>query len=277
MSRGIEFRNKIREVLRRGNFKQKYVDLITDEQGMKLFSKAFTHQSADPDNNYEFLETLGDQTANKSIVWYLARRFPQINCADGKAILSRLKIVYVSKSKFSEFSSKLGFWNFVVADEETKANKKKPTLEDVFESFLGATETLIDDRIKMGAGYLICYNIIKSIFDEIDISLRYEDLYDAKTRLKETFDFFKNNGIGDFEYLSERNEQLVTAVVERIVNGVVDKKMKQVVGGTRSLLGRGTAALKQDAEQVAAAQALKRLKELGFYKPVPEKYLTFCK
>ena len=42
--------------------------------------------------NYEPIEILGDSIVNCCIVWYLSRRFPQLNCQDGVKIIARLKI-----------------------------------------------------------------------------------------------------------------------------------------------------------------------------------------
>ena len=79
-------------------------------------------------------------------------------------------------------------------------------LEDCVESFIGVTEMMIDDVCRPGVGHAVVYDILKSIFDEIAISLKYEDLYDSKTRLKELFDYHKTT-LGKLKYRNERNSE----------------------------------------------------------------------
>ena len=113
--RGKEFKTLIQDILRKGNLRAEYIDLITDEEGMRLYSQAFTDSSVDEKNNYEVLEFLGDSTVNNSVVWYLFRRFPQLNCPEGVKVLARLKINLVSKERYYRFASGLNFWNYISA------------------------------------------------------------------------------------------------------------------------------------------------------------------
>ena len=82
-TRGTPFKALITGLMERGNLKDKYVGILTNDQNMKKFSKAFTAASANSKENYEILEQLGDVSANKFIVWYAYRRFPQLNCPLG--------------------------------------------------------------------------------------------------------------------------------------------------------------------------------------------------
>ena len=266
--RGINFENMLRNILKKGKLKKEYIDRII-KNGMPLYSQAFTHPTADENNNYEPLEFLGDSIVNCVIVWYLSRRFPQLNCQDGVKILARLKINLVSKKIFANFGSELNFWKYVSADKETRDTKMKKTLEDVFEAFFGATQKLIDSEIRMGVGYSICYNIIQNLFENMQISLKYEDLYDPKTRLKEVFDFFKDK-IGQVKYENERVERIQYVKVYRLYTDERGKKQK-------ILLGQGSAALKPDAVQKAASRAIEYLNREGkFINEVPEIYKKLC-
>ncbi len=158
------------------------------------------------------------------------------------------------------FVKKLKMWEFVTADEDVKTTKMKKTLEDVFEAFFGATSIIVNSKIKSNSGYNICYNIIKSLFNETEISLKYEDLYDAKTRLKETMDLHKDRGV--LKYESERIENICYVKIL-----LIQPNRRYV------FLGKGSAALKPDAEQKAATYAIQVLRnKLGIYKPVPEIY-----
>ncbi len=273
------FVDMLTRVLKRAKIKDEYISKILDKGGFNLYSQAFTHPTANENVNYETLEILGDSIVNCCIVWYLSRRFPQLNCPQGVKIIARLKINLVSKKMFAEFGMNLGLWDFVSADDETRSLRMKKTLEDVFEAFFGATQKLVDENIRMGVGYSICYDLIKSLFDEIDISLKYEDLYDAKTRLKETFDQYGKNivdeesgkimryGIGQMKWENERIDKIQYVQVYRIQQNNPKKKI---------LIGKGSAALKPDAQQKAAEVALKTLARQGYVKDVDEFYKTLC-
>ena len=261
--RGERFTYFLREVLSLSNLNKQYYDILLDKEGLQLYDQVFTHKTANEENNYEYLEFLGDTTLNKSIAWYLSRRFPQLNCPQGVKVLTRLKINLISKRSFAGFAKQLGFWNFVSADSEVRSMKMDKTLEDVFEAFFGATELLIDERIRQGAGYSICYNIIDNILNTHDISLKYEDLFDSKTRLKEIFDHFGEN-LGQLKY--------DTVKVERIhhVKVVLNDR------GSCRTLGEGSAPLKADAQQRAATQAIETLRKIGFSKQLSDSYALFC-
>ena len=286
-TRDKPFKKTIVDLLWNGRGKEKqikdfkeHIKQVLNENGMNEYNKAFTHRSANENDNYEVYEQLGDVTVNKSIVWYLYRRFPQLKCPEGVKVVARLRINLVSKKSFATFGEKLGFWNFVSADEETKRTKMKKTLEDVFEAFFGVTEMLFD-TIQMGMGYKVCYNIIEYLFNQEQISLKYCDLYDAKTRLKETFDCFAKQGIGQMKFSSETKE--VTKDIweskggqgNKITYHIHDVTVFQKIGLHEIPLGKGSASLKADAEQRASDVALKTLAQKGFKRPIPKEYAKF--
>ena len=265
--RGEPFICLIRNILELGKLKKKYIDLLTDKKNIKIYEQVFTHPTVDSEINYEFFEILGDQTVNKAIVWYLTRRYPFLHSPLGVKIISRLKINLVAKKTFADIGSDLKLWNFVSVDEDTRQNRMKKTLEDVFEAFFGATEYILDSQIRNGVGYAICYNIIENLFNDIKISLKYEDLYDAKTRLKENFDYHKKIKSGILF-----NEKYETNKVEKINYVSVYNVLPD---GRKIEIGKGSAALKEDAEQRAAENAIQNLKRSGALKPIPEEYSNF--
>lgn len=260
--RGKRFQDMIDNVLKFSGMKDEDRKRFLSPSSLSLYDQVFTHSSANSESNYEYLEFLGDTTLNKSVAWYLSQRFPQLNCSMGVKILTRLKINLISKRSFAYFAKRMNFWHFVSADAETRQNKMDKTLEDVFEAFFGATELLIDKFIYDGAGYKVCYNIIHSLLETEIISLKYEDLFDAKTRLKEVFDYFQRDGtLGQLKYLSEKEDRIHHITVVNLQNGV------------EQILGKGSAYLKADAQQKAAEIAISTLKENGFEKPLSEDYI----
>ena len=284
-SRGADFKALISSLLRKGKLNTKYIKMLTDDEAMNIYGCAFTSELVDPDNNYQVLEQLGDLSGNKFIVNYMYHRFPQLDCPEGVAVVARLRINYGAKQSFSEIARKLGFWEFISATNDLRQRKMKPLLEDAFEAFLGATERILDKRKRVGVGYAIVHDILTSIFDEMDISLRYEDLYDAKTRLKELFDMHESS-LGPLVYKDSKQRDLLTfSTVYRVQGGKYVETLdpdgkftvnkKKIIGGTYIKIGEGSAALKADAQQNAAAVALVSLNKQGWKKPIPSIYEKF--
>ena len=263
-SRGDDFKKIIRDVLVKSNLKSHYIDLLMSEDSLKVYNDVFTSNTADMENNYEMYEQMGDVLAGSFIIWYMYRRFPHLQCSEAVKIVARLKINYGARQSFFGIGEKLGFWPFITATEEERNREKKDLLEDTLEAFIGATAFILDNNLQHGVGYAVVYNILSSIFDEMDISLKYEDLYDPITRLKETFDYFKDR-IGIQEKHSVKDEKLTTFTLFRVFQGRKDE------------IGVGVAAKKPDAEQKAATQALEYLKLKGFLKPTPSLYIKYDK
>lgn len=203
-SRGEDFRHLIHSTLQKGKMIPKYIEMLMDERGMRTFDEAFTAASKSVCKNYEMLEQLGDVLANAAIKWYMTRRFPMIRCPEGVETGARLLIKYGAKQSFSTIAERLGFWPFISSSVDQRNRNKKKLLEDVFEAFLGAVAEITEERTRHGVGYGIVYDIIESVFDDMDISLREEDLVDSKSRLKETFD--ANRSQGEVIYLSDKQE-----------------------------------------------------------------------
>jgi dsRNA-specific ribonuclease len=270
------FRRFIYDLLTLSNLKKTYLEKLTTPENMEIYESVVTHISIDPAKNYEFYEILGDVTLNKSIVWYIKERFPFLQNAEGVKIIARLRINLVSKKHFSRISRNIGFLPFIRAEEETMATQETSILEDVFEAFFGATEFMIDKMICPGAGYGVCYQLIKTLLDMEDISLRYEDLYDPITRLKETFDYYRSSlpgrecpliwGTMKFENLKNENEQVVRLY-----------QINPQHHGIRKLLITTSAPLLDEAKQNACEQYLRFLEKSGYKRPIPDYYATIAK
>lgn len=254
------FRNLIKGLLERGRLLPKYIDVLLQENNLIEFGKAFTAKTADNENNYEVYEQLGDLAANKFIVWYMGRRFPFLKCPDGVKVIARLRINYGARASFQNIAKSLNFWDFISASEEDRNRNMKKLLEDSFEAFLGVTEQLLDDHFGYGVGYAIVYDILANIFDKMDISLEYNDLFDAKTRLKEICDLHKTS-LKNLCYDYQKNP--ITGIVTTGVS----------ING--SIIAHGSASLKQDAEQNAAKLAIQILNKKNFKKDIPSFYHTF--
>ena len=306
--RGDPFKKLIVKLLERGNLKKTYIDDLTSSDiTMNMYSQAFTATSGNENNNYQIFEQLGDLSANKFIVSYVYKRFPQIECPKGLKIAARLRINLGAKDSFYVLAEELKFWDYLTASEEDRSHNKKHLLEDTFEAFIGCTEQILDKKYRPGVGYAIVYDILESIFEKKDISLDYDDLFDAKTKLKETFDYFKE--LGALIYISNRDPagtlsvSQVYRVAAKIIpeEAYIDFKKGQInykysklqpinqtinISGENitikaprnewELFGTGKAALKKDSEQKAAEYGYKYIRQQGWSKPLKEEYTMFC-
>ena len=196
--------NMITDILMiRGKLKPKYVlKLLETPAVITYYERAFTHKSYDPINNYEFLEFLGDGTVNNCTKWYISRKFNEYDLTlQPQEPLSRLMITIVQNKTLADLAFKMGFWAYLRSSMSQRQSDMKDMLEDMFESFIGTTQWVIDEYIGMGAGYAICYNIIESILEEDERikkfvarrarglpAIEYDDVCDSITILKQTME-----------------------------------------------------------------------------------------
>lgn len=285
------FRDFLRNLLSAVFLKQDKVDQLLDQQiafppcdptletdllgkkGIVFFSTAFTHSSADIDNNYEFYETIGDATLKKAIKWYLSHRFPQINCPEGSDILTRMAIKLEQKKSFADIADRLGFLKFIsrnISENLWTVKTIDSILEDVFEAFFGVTELLLDQKYGIGVGYAVCYRIIANQLDRINLPIDYEFLVDAKTRMKEMEDFYNKNH--DMYFLKRHistDEQTGFNVYRyelktKIPQGRQFRETLQVIGFPHT------------DELEAAESSYQWLKQNGLVKEIPKEYIKFA-
>jgi dsRNA-specific ribonuclease len=254
--RGVRFKDFLKNILKKTGVGKDLITILTEDSSMLIYNNAFTSDSVDMDDNYQILEQIGDLSGNKFISNYMYERFPVLDRTEAVQVVARLRINYGAKESFSEFARSLGFFEFITATNELRKSNMKDLLEDVFEAFLGATERILDRRKRVGVGYAVVYDILATIFDNIEISLRYEDMYDPKTRLKELLEKDKK-AYGKEQYRNVRTDNLVRSEVVQILNGV------------ETVIGVGVASLQTPAEEKAAQMALETLAKQGIFKPLP--------
>lgn len=295
-SRGEDFKETLMKVVSLSSLNKKLYSKIFDEESMELWATAFTAPDADPENNYEWAEFIGDSIANHATVHHIEKRFPQFgNDPAAVRVATRIKINTVSKATFCECARSIGFWPYISATVGERANKMRPLLEDSWEAFLGTFSTLVDrkcrrrdssGKVQLGGGFQFCYEIVSAVLDKVPIcgslpdehgvqhgKLKYEELVDAITRLKELFD--KHKDLGKVKYECRRPSREhdggdTRCHVEVYANGGSGNMRGSL------LLGRGVAALQADAKQIAAKAALKKLRSQGFHREMRPAYAKFC-
>lgn len=236
------------------------------------FLAAFTSKNFDSIKNYEFFEQLGDLSINKFIVSYMSKRFPQIRNSDGTGVLATLRIKYGSKDILSELSMKYQFDKFIrcTKEERIDKNKFKNILEDVFEAFFGAVEFSLDE-IKTGLGYFGVYQILESIFNEIeDITIDYETLVDAKTRLNELKDEIVK--LPEYKDMTLKYNHVKLNNAEYSVKLILRSNLSCI----NEVIGESVSNFKKIAEISSAEKGLKWIeRNLKIKKNIPDRFKTF--
>ncbi len=262
----------IRRVFSKSKIDPKYMSVLTNHKALTIYKAAFTSNTVDPDNNYELYEYMGDVAANAAVVMYFYEAFPQLRCPRSINILNRLKIVHVSRESFSKIADDLEFFQHISYDADVAAEKpilkksRDALLEDVFEAFVGATEIILINAFGLvGVASQIIYNFIKPIFDAKAISFAPEDLYDAKTRLKELFEIRKNvpNPLAE-RYGAPRYTDApppATSVTLRFTKN-------------QRLTFHGNGNTKQQSHKIAAQQAIDYFEKEGYR--TEKRFNLFC-
>lgn len=265
--RDESFKKVLHDALVLSGAKSGYISLLLSKsETMDLYNSAFTSKTASEDN-YEVLEFLGDACADHFLAWYLYDRFPALRCAKGVGILSVLKANFASSHSLSQIADSLGFWPFISASDEERKEDKEALLEDVFEAFVGATALVLDSNVVEGLGFLTVYRLMETIFNEKTISLKYQDVVDAKSRLKQLFDHYQAKGRLQGKIRYEMKDRKGPVWTTRIV---------QTVAGKTVVLGEGTAVGKANSEKAAAEFALASLASRGYTEPIPLVYQKYC-
>lgn len=210
-------------------------------QNRKLFQQAFTHTSyaherrntiSIPDN--ERLEFLGDAVLELAVSEYLFERFPDMSEGD----LTRNRARIVCEPSLASFAKELNFGNYVRLGkgEELTGGRERPSLlADVFEAFVGAL--FLDQGIDQVRTFL--HRVVFPKIDEKWLSVTI----DAKSQLQE---LVQQEKLGPLEY--------------RIVDmqgPAHDRQFVAEVYLENECLGRGSGRSKKEAEQRAAAEAMK--------------------
>ena len=174
-------------------FKEHFLSCFRMNGGREMFQAAFTTSSVDPDENYEVFEQIGDAIVGKFLIQYAYMRFPSLRNTKGPGVVTRIKMKYASKKFLSHLAEKMQLDLFIRASSQEIKFRKQALLDDIFESFFGCLEHFLSERcmLGLGKGHEIVFNILKFLFDQEELSLKYEELNDPKTRLKQLFDQFK--------------------------------------------------------------------------------------
>lgn len=206
----------------------------------KLLKTAFTHRSYINENrgskgeHNERLEFLGDAVLELVVTEFLFTKFPKNNEGD----LTSFRAALVNTQTLSSISTKRGFNEFLLlskGEARDTGRARHYILANTFEAITGA--------LYMDQGYEIAKKFIAdSLFGELDEIIEKGLWLDAKSRLQ------------------EKSQEVVSITPEYKTIAAEgpdhDKNFTVAVYLNDKEVGRGVGKAKQEAEQLAAREAL---------------------
>lgn len=186
----------------------------------------------------ERLEFLGDAVLELVTTEYLFQQWPR----KSEGQLSKMKSILVSKNVLADAAGKIELGTFVLlnyGEEKTGGRQRVSILANTFEAILGA--------IYLDAGFDRVRDFIhKSLLVVANTYLRSEELQNFKSELLE---FCQGQGYKSPDYSTTHS-----------TGPDHDKTFFVEVRLEDNLLGRGKGSNKKEAEQAAAENALKNIK-----------------
>ena len=209
---------------------------------MKLLETALTHPSYGGDHHvphYQRLEFLGDAVLELAISRYLYFEFPHID--EGK--LTRIRAGLVREETLSRAARRLGLERYIrlsVGEDRSGGRQKPSILCDVMEAVLAA--------IYLDGGFEEAVRVIRMALGDDLHPQMLEDQLDAKSRLQEILQ--RTGEMPRYDFISMEGPP--HAPLFRYSVTADDRPLGE---------GRGTS--KQNAQQAAARDALRRLNHQG--------------
>ena len=307
--RGIDFRSFLmRTIAARTTVSTICARMLVCDRYEDTWSMAFTHSSFDAVDNYKMFEQCGDATIHHFIKNHILDRLPHFRRFPVKyvGVVENINQRCVSRAGLSVLARDLGFAPYisydntdsVLAESGGYAKPLSKMLEDTFESFIGALETIVDEHVGMkGAGFAVCSEFLDDLFTthpkfaDLEDHLHHLDVYPAKTVMLELAKdpMLKNILSADFSCTRKREstrfprepheESAVSDSPQGFATGLHGSYISEFRVRVLSDFGApvcktftGEDRCKKPAEELAAARALKFLVARGTL--AGTKYLT---
>ena len=204
----------------------------------RLLETALTHPSFGGDHHvphYQRLEFLGDAVLELAVSRHLFFELPEVD--EGK--LTRIRAALVREETLCRAAEKIGLGEFIrlsVGEERSGGRKKPSILSDVMEAVLAA--------VYLDGGFNEAVNVISRILKDELKPEGLKDHLDAKSRLQEILQ--RSGSMPVYEFVSMEGPPHAPVFYYRVTDGEQE-------------LGAGKGTSKQNAQQNAAREALKRM------------------
>jgi ribonuclease III len=206
-------------------------------QNRKLLEEAFTHKSYSIEHgamsNNERLEFLGDSIISAVVAHWLFKRFTDVD--EGK--LSKMKSQIVSRANLSSWADDLQLGQYLYlsqGEEATGGRKRESLLGNVYEALVGAI--FLDQGFSTAQRFILRHLAKKKRIVENDFKSRLQEMVQKKYKTPPVYYVVAESG-PDHE-----------------------KKFTLEVRINKRVLGMGEGRSKKEAEQLAAKEALRSLR-----------------
>jgi dsRNA-specific ribonuclease len=233
------------------------VDFVKEDK-MHIWIKVFTHETFDLSFNNEDLEFQGDIMLQSVFPKYLMKRFSTLH----KKEYTFLNTYYMSGNQQLKYSNILGLSSDIIRIGGTLANKRNIVV-DIFEAFVGALDT-VAEMVQEGSSYLVCYNMIAALFENINIDLAM-GLGDPKTQTTQIFSRFGpllSNYERNLAVKYNKNAKWEHEFIITLDNSQMEFLKSRKIPITRNVF-RGFGTSKKFAETAAYTDLFDYLKTLG--------------
>lgn len=213
-------------------------------KNLSLYEEAFTHSSWKKENkgtvSYERLEFLGDSVLQLSVSHYLYKLFPEYS----EGNLTTLRAKMVQQQTLGAISKKIGVGKLLLlskSEENQDGRNKERILADAYEALIGA--------IFLDLGFTDAQAFLNRFFFPLITKKHLEQAQDFKTVLQE-------------KLRQSSSKSLVYKTISSKLNMITKKHHFEVaLYFEDTLLAKGEGMSKKQAEQKAAEEALKKMRE----------------
>lgn len=155
---------------------------LVKQEPMKLWIRAVTDRSYNPNQteNYESPEFLGDSEMANHFSAMVIKKHPNVD----ERTLTLLKNTQIWKYSQSEKCDNIGLSKFILSIFPINHSTK----EDVLEALFGMMRIIGDQYLGLGQGSLMCYNMIESLYGNLNIDFSSQTLKNAKEQLRDIAD-----------------------------------------------------------------------------------------
>jgi ribonuclease III len=206
-------------------------------KSQKLLEEAFTHKSYAIENgstsDNERLEFLGDSIISAAVAHYLFKKFPDVD----EGHLSKVKSQIVSRANLAVWANDLDLGDFLFlsqGEEATGGRKRESLLGNVYESLVGAI--FLDQGFSRAQRFVMRHLAKRKRIVETDFKSRLQEMMQKKFKAPPIYTVIKETGPDHAKIFS------------------LEVRMN------KKLLGSGEGRSKKEAEQMAAKEALKKIK-----------------
>lgn len=206
-------------------------------QNRKLLEEAFTHKSYSIEHNSpacnERQEFLGDSIISAVVAHWLFKKFPNVD--EGK--LSKMKSQIVSRNNLSSWANDLDLGSYLFlsqGEEATGGRKRESLLGNVYEALVGAI--FLDQGFTTAQRFILRHLAKKKRIVENDFKSKLQEIVQKKYKSPPVYNVIAESGPEH------------------------EKKFTLEVHIRQRVLGTGEGRSKKEAEQMAAKEALKFLR-----------------